>query len=162
MKRILIAFSTLLLVAITSVSCNKNSAKETATNWLTSFYHLDYETAKTLSTEDTKTLLSSLQQFTSMVPDSNKKEMKKIAIKVKDVKETGDTADATYTVSDTPDKDQHIKLIKTNGKWLVQFTKNDQMGEMDDQSGAGAETITSDSTGVATPPSAPMPDSNMH
>ncbi len=114
------------------VSCNKNSPKEVATTWLNSFYHMDCETAKKVSTEDTKSLIATLQQFTSMIPDSMKKEMKKIVVTVKDVKEDGDKATATYTLSNDPGKDQSLPLVKQNGKWLVQFTKNDQMG------GAGA------------------------
>lgn len=161
MKRILTGLSTLLLVTILSVSCNKNSAKNVASTWLTSFYHLDYETAKTVSTEDTKTLLTTLQQFTSMVPDSNKKEMKKIVVDVKDVQEKGDTAVATYTTSDMPGKDQTKTLVKINGKWLVQFSKNDQMNGIGDPADEPDPSAGTDSTGAA-PSGAPMSDTTMH
>ena len=151
MKKIIIAFTTLLLVAVMSVSCNNNSPKDVATTWLTSFYHIDYETAKKVSTEETKTLLSSLQQFTNMLPDSNKKDMKKIVVNVKSVKEDGDKAVATYTTSDSPGKDQTLPLVKQNGKWLVQFSKNDQMdGSGPAENGAGADQPAgSDSSGAA-------------
>jgi Domain of unknown function (DUF4878) len=161
MKKVLVSFSTLLLIAVMSVSCNKNSPKDVASAWLTSFYHLDYETAKKTSTEDTKSLLATLQQFTSMVPDSNKKEMKNITVNVKDVKQVNDTsAVATYTTSDNPGKDQSLNLLKQNGKWLVQFSKNDQMGGAADTTGAATEQPAgADST---TPAGGNPPDSTMH
>ena len=159
MRKFLLSLSGILLAAVMMVSCNKNSAKDVATTWLTSFYHMDYETAKKVSTEDTKNLLSQLQQLTGMISDSSKTEMKKLVVTVKDVKETGDTAAvATYTLSDSPDKSQQIDLVKRSGKWLVQFSKNDQMGGSGgadnnaDQSANGA-----DSTGGAGAPA----DSNM-
>lgn len=143
MKKNLISFSALLLMVLMSVSCtDKNSPKEVANTWLNSFYHLDYETAKKISTEDTKTLLATLQQFTSMVPDSSKKEAKKIVITLKDVKEDGDKAVATYTISNEPGKDQTLPLVKQSGKWLVQWSKGDMMG------GTGGG---SDSTGAEPP-----------
>ena len=158
MKKVLVSFSTLLLVALMSVSCNKNSPKDVASAWLNSFYHLDYETAKKSSTEDTKSLLATLQQFTNMVPDSNKKEMKKITVNVKDVKEDGDKAVATYTTSDNPGKDQSLNLVKQSGKWLVQFSKNDQMGGAADSTGT-EQPMGADST---SPAGGAMPDSSMH
>jgi hypothetical protein len=159
MRKIPVFFASLLLMAVISVSCNKNSAKDVATTWLTSFYHIDYETAKKFSTEDTKNLIATLQQFTNMVPDSTKKEMKKLSINVKDVKEEGDKAIATYTISDNPGKDQTINLVKKDGKWLVQFSKNDQM------SGAGEATPGQEPAAMGDSASAPagsVPDSSMH
>jgi thioredoxin-related protein len=140
MKKFLI--STLLLVGLVSTSCNnKNSPKEVATTWLNSFYHLDYETAKKLSTEDTKNILATLQQFTTMIPDSMKKDTKKVVITIKDLKEDGDKAVATYTTSNDP-KEQSLPLVKQGGKWLVQWSKSDMSGM-----GAGA----ADSTGAEQP-----------
>ena len=58
-------------------ACNKNTPNEVAKTWLTSFYHLDYEAAKKLSTDDTKNFISQLQQFSEVISDSDKKELKK-------------------------------------------------------------------------------------
>ena len=72
--------------------------------------------------------------------------MKKISITVKDVKEDGDKAVATYVMSDMPGKDQTINLVKKDNKWLVQFTKNDEAGAKNTDQTTGV-----DSTGPATP-----------
>ncbi len=160
MKRILLSVSTLLLAAMMLVSCSKNSPKDVATTWLNGFYHMDYEAAKKVSTEDTKNLLSQLQQLSGMVPDSSKKELKKITVNVKDVKEEGDKATATYTTSDNAAKDQQLKLVKQGDKWLVQFSKSDTMGGADggDQQPGGA-----DSTGTGgAPGDANMADTTKH
>lgn len=153
MKKFFVSFFALLLLAVVSMSCNKNSPKQVATTWLTSFYHLDYETPKKMSTEDTKNLLSTLQQFATMVSDSDKKEYKKITVTVKDVKEKGDTAIATYTTSNDPGKDQALQLVKLNGKWLVEFSKNDQVSGAADtlspEQPAGADTTAPSGGGVA-------------
>jgi hypothetical protein len=164
MKKVFLSFSVLLLAAVMMVSCNKNSSKDVASTWLTSFYHMDYDAAKKVSTEDTKNLLSQLQQLTGMISDSSKKEMKNITVTVKDVKETGDSAVATYNTSDAPGKEQHLPMVKKDGKWLVQFTKNDQMSGADN---AADQTppVGGDSTGAApatAPADATMQDSTKH
>ena len=154
MKKVLRCASVLVFAGILLVSCNKNSAKTVATAWLNDFYHLDYDAAKPLSTEDTKTLIEQLQQLGSGLPDSSKSEMKRITVTVKDVKETGDTAIATYVISDNAGKDQNIKLVKVNGKWLVEFSKNDSFNSND----TGPDQASgADSTAPATSPA----DTNM-
>ena len=158
MKKNLVTFSTLLLLAITSISCNKNSPNEVATTWLTSFYHLDYETPKKISTDNTKSLLATLQQFATMVSDSDKKEYKKITVNVKDVKEKGDTAFATYTTSNEPGKDQSLELVKLGGKWLVEFSKNDQVSGAADTMGTEPQVV-GDTT---TSPGSSSPDTSLH
>lgn len=142
MKKILLSFSTLLLASMLLVSCSKNSPKDVANTWLTSFYHMDYEAAKKVSTDDTKALLTQLSALSSMMPDSTKKELKNISVTIKDVKEDGDKATVTYSLSggkDAPKDTPPLKLVKQGGKWLVQFTKQDQMGG-DGGSGGGASS----------------------
>jgi hypothetical protein len=124
MKRILLSVAVLLFAGVVLVSCNKNSARSVATTWLNDFYHADYEGAMPLSTEATKAQMKDFAELAGYVNDSMKKDLKKLAVTVKDVKETGDTAIATYVLADTK-RDQQLMLIKQNGKWLVAFTKND-------------------------------------
>jgi len=130
MRKILLALSTLLVAAMLIVSCNKNSPKEVANIWLTNVYHADYEAAMPYSTETTKKMLAQLAQLSSMINDSSKKELKKINITIKDVKEKGDTSIATYMVSEIA-KEQSLILVKVNGKWLVEFNKEDSFNGAD-------------------------------
>ena len=97
MKKIVYTSLALILVAFMLPGCSKNTPKDVAYNWLTAFNHLDFDAAKKLSTPDTKNLLNSLQVLTENVADSNKKDLKKVSITIKDVKLNGDKAVATYT-----------------------------------------------------------------
>lgn len=154
MKKILVSVLALVLTAAFLISCNKNSPKEVATNWLNCFWHMDYEGAKKLSTDDTKNFIAQLEQFSTVISDSSKKEMKKLVITVKDVKENGDKAVATYVMSDMPGKDQTLNLVKKNDRWLVQFTKNDKAGADMNMDGTGQDstaTMVPDTTYKATP-----------
>lgn len=128
MKKLLSSLIIIALCALTFASCNSNSPKKVAEKWLTNFYHMDYKAAKETSTEKTKSVLDMLEQLGAMLPDSQKQNAKKIQITVKDVKEEGDKATATYTVSDEP-QEKTIGLVKENGKWLVNYTKQDEMDE---------------------------------
>jgi hypothetical protein len=95
MKKVLRSVSVLVIAGILLVSCNKNSSKFVATTWLNDFYHADYEAAIPYSTDLTKKQLDQFSNLASYVTDSNKKELKKLVVTVKDVKEKGDTAIAT-------------------------------------------------------------------
>ena len=130
MKKVLRSVAVLAVSGILLVSCSKNNAKTVATAWLNDFYHADYDGAMPLSTETTKAQLDQFSQLSSYLNDSAKKDLKKIKVTIKDVKEKGDTAIATYTIPDNP-KDQTIMLVKQNGKWLVAFTKNESFNMSD-------------------------------
>src|SRR2546428_7018519 len=100
MKKIARLVPILALAVIVLAICGNNTAKEAAEMWLTAFNHLDMETAKTVSTDDTKRLLSELEQLTKGVTDSNKRDLKKITVTVKNVKVDSNKAVATYITSD--------------------------------------------------------------
>jgi len=137
----------LILTTFILVSCSKNTPKDVAYNWLTDFNHLEFDAAKKLSTADTKNLLASLQQLTEKVADSNKKELKKVTVTIKDVKENGDKAVVTYTSSDNPTREQVLNLVKQGNNWLVQFSKVDLMAEV--PGGSDDAMVGADSTGAA-------------
>ena len=128
MKKVMRSLLVLSLAAFVLTSCNKNTPKDVAYNWLIAFNHFDFDAAKKISTSDTKSLLSSLQEMTEKITDSNKKDRQKVSVTIKDVKENGDKAVVTYTTSDEPNKDLTLNLIKLDSKWLVQFSKIDLMG----------------------------------
>jgi len=152
MKKIFFAFSAILFSAMLLVSCSKNDPKAVAKEWLTDFYHQDYENAKKISTDDTKAMLTTIQSFTGAFPDSIKTKAKSTVITIKDCKIEGDKATVTYVASVEPDKTDDLHLVKQNEKWLVQFSKSEPGN--DKSAGQGA-TLTTD-----TPPAAPAtPDS---
>lgn len=108
--------------------CNSNTPKNVASKWLTSFYHMDYKEAKKYSTVETQRVLEMLESFATAVADSQKKNAEKIKIEIKDVKEDGDRATVNYMVSDD-DQEKSIHLVKTDSKWLVNYSKQDKMEE---------------------------------
>jgi hypothetical protein len=124
MKKVLRSLTVLIVAGILLMGCSKNTPTSVATTWLNSVYHAEYDAAIPLSTDLTKKQIAQLSQLSSYLSDSTKKELKKLTITVKDVKEKGDTATAVYTLSDNK-REQSLMMIKQNGKWLVAFTKND-------------------------------------
>ena len=130
MKKTRFLLSVIVVAALALVSFDKSGPKEVAKIWLTGFYHLDYNAAMKVSTEDTKAMLTQLAALVAIAPDSVKKEAKGIVVTIGDVKEDGDKATVSYTIAQNGNAapSQNIpplKLVKQNGKWLVQFTKND-------------------------------------
>ncbi len=150
MKKVMRSLLVFMLAAFVLTSCSKNTPKDVAYNWLTDFNHFDFDAAKKISTSDTKNLLSSLQQLTDKITDSNKADRKKVTVNIKDVKENGDKAVAIYTTSDEPTKEQTLNLVKQNNNWLVQFSKIDLMGvaPSDDDMDASGDTTGAAAGGV--------------
>lgn len=158
MKKILISLSAVIIAAMMLVSCSKSSPKDVANTWLTSFYHMEYEAAKKVSTEETKTFISGLQSLSGMMSDSMKKDAKEIKIEIKDVKEVDTLATVTYRLTKAGDakdagNDETLKLVKKDGKWLVQFSKNDASEEAAEEEPI-EETPATDSTSTTTDPAA--------
>jgi uncharacterized lipoprotein YehR (DUF1307 family) len=123
MKKAVYTSVVLLVLAVGILGCGKSNPKEVALNWLTSVNHMDFETAKKYSTDDTKRLLSEISELTGNLTDSTKKELKKIVVSIKDVKIDSNTALVTYVTSDNPGKDQTLDLVQKDNQWLVRFTK---------------------------------------
>lgn len=160
MKKYFLSFAAVIVAAITLISCSSNTPKNVAHKFLTSFYQMDFEAAKKVSTEDTKKMLEMFQQLTPMMADSTKQQLKKIKVDIKDVKNEGaDKATVTYITTDNP-KEQTLHLVKQNGKWLAQFSKQDQMTNdapppsdqpMSDTTLPTTEAIPVDTTTAAAP-----------
>lgn len=147
MKKALLSIAAICLLAISITSCSNNSPKASADKFLTSLYHMEYAKAKEVATDDTKKLLDMMEQFSSVLPDSSKQSAKKIKVDIKDVKEEGDKATVTYVTSESPNE-QKLDMIKQNGKWLVQWSKQDGGNDMNDM--PADEPAMDDST--AAPP----------
>lgn len=158
MKKLLSYVSMIVAAAVIMTGCSKNSPKSVASTFLNSYYHLDYEGAKKVSTEETKNTLNMMQQLSAtFFPDSMKKAAKDIKVTIKDVKEEGDKATVIYNTSTVP-TDQTLHMVKEKGKWLVQWTKQDQMNGAD-TTGAEPEPEMADSTAIPEEQAA-VPDSS--
>lgn len=120
-------YAAAMLIVVTGMfSCNKNTPEASAEKFLNGFLHMDFEAAKSVSTEETKKFVSMMQQLSpAMVNDSVKNEAKKIKVKIIDSEIKGDKAVVTFTTSES-NAQQKLHLVKENGNWLVESTKNDQ------------------------------------
>ena len=122
---------------------------------------MDYEAAKSVSTDETKKSLDLYAQFSTMMPDSIKNEAKKIKVVIKDEKIEGDKATVTYTTSEDGNKQERkLDLVKKENKWLVAWNKEDMMGGGNDQEimePSAEETMSMDTT--VAPPADAIPDS---
>jgi len=132
MKKVLLSLAAVLMISLGLVSCNSNSPKASADKFLTGLLHYDYESAKSVSTDETKKMIDLMAQFSAMMPDSIKQASKKVNVDIKDVKEEGDKATVTYTTSEDK-QEKKLNLVKVDGKWLVQYSKMDNMDEPDTQ-----------------------------
>ncbi len=153
MKKIILSVATLFVMAVALVSCGGNSPKANAEKFLKAYYTLDFENAKPVATEDTKKFIDMMSSFTGMMPDSLKVKAKDIKVDIKDVKEEGDNATVKYTMSERPDQEMNLKMVKENGKWMAKMTKEDLANEMGGPQGENqpAEEMPAegDSTGTA-------------
>lgn len=161
MKKILLSLTAVFAMALTLVSCSSNSPKAAAEKWLNSFYHLDYEAAKSVSTEATKQQLDMMGQLMGMMPDSAKEQAKKIKIEIKDVKEEGDKATVTYTMTDEKGTaapgTQTLNMQKENGKWLAAWNKQDQMGGSNGMENTEPVAPPTNDTTIAAPAEGAVP-----
>lgn len=124
MKKVAAGLVSLFVVMFMLAGCGGNGPKTNAEKFLNNVYHLDYAAAKEVSTEWTKKQLEAYEQFLTLMPENARAEAKKIKVDIKDTKVTGDTATVSYTVSTEPNSPKQMKMIKQNGKWLAEFSKN--------------------------------------
>jgi len=153
MKKLLLSLAAVMLFAIGMTSCNSDSPKGSADKFLTGLLHYDYEAAKSVSTEETKKMVDLMAQFSAMMPDSIKQAAKKVKVNIKDAKEEGDKATVTYTTSDDP-QEKKLNLVKQGGKWLVQYSKMDEMEEgenLDAGEPSSMDAVPTDSVETAPP-----------
>ncbi len=160
MKKGIIFLSLLVLAVVSLTSCSKNTPEAVAKDWLTAFYHQDYDVAKKLSTEETKAMLVTIQGFSGSLADSTKQKAKQVTINIKSVKTEGDKATVTFTASNAPNQEEPpLKLVKQSDKWLVQFTKSDfKPTDSGEPAANGGATITVD---APTTPAAPADSTTM-
>ena len=134
MKKLLLSLIAFSFLSFGVMSCgSKSNPKDVAQNFLSSLTKMDYEGAKKYGTPDTGKMLDMLASFSSMMEDSIKNKAKDVKVAIKDVKEEGDKATVTYTNTDK-EGDQTLNLVKQDGKWLVNMSKEDSMNGAADNS----------------------------
>jgi PDZ domain-containing secreted protein len=152
MKKIILSITAFVLIAFTIASCgSKNDPKEVALNYLNALKSLDYEGAKKFSTPESGKILDMLSSFSSMMTDSMKEQAKKIKIEIKEAKEDGDKCTVKFVSSDKPEAEEVLKMVKKDGKWLVNMDKNDMQGPSGGIEESGAPPVGGDSTMVEEP-----------
>ena len=117
------------LAVISLNSCNRNSAKNAAQEYLNHLYKMEYEEAKAMATQETKNLLELREQLATInATDSDRVAASDVTVEIKNVQEQDERATVVYTVSGDP-REHKMKMVKKDGKWLADMTKTDAMEE---------------------------------
>lgn len=129
MKQFVLSLAAFAFVAFTLVSCgSKSDPKDVALNYLNALKKMDYDAAKKYGTPETGKMLDMLASFSGMVPDSVKNKAKDVKVSIKEAKEEGDKCVVTFSSDDKPEATETLNLVKKDGKWLVNMTKDDMGG----------------------------------
>jgi uncharacterized protein YceK len=146
MKKVIVSLALVAMAAFVFVGCgSKSDPKEVANNYLSALTKMDYVTAKKYCTEKNIEMLDMMASFTGAIPDSMKNKTKESKITITNVKEEGDNATVTFTTSDKPG-DNTLKMVKKDGKWLANQSKEDNMsGQKIDAPAPTEETVPMDS-----------------
>jgi hypothetical protein len=156
MKKVVFSVASVLLLGLLLAGCDSGGPKDNAEKFLTAFFHMDFTAAKDVSTEESKKQLDFLEGL-NFTP-SRKEVAKKIKVTVKDPKIVGDsTATVEYFITDDPSP-KTLRMVKLNGKWLVQWSKLDLIKLS--KSSVMSGTITPDSL-IGTPTAPPMDSMNL-
>ncbi|MEZ5017323.1 MAG: DUF4878 domain-containing protein [Flavipsychrobacter sp.] len=123
-----------LLVITTFIfsSCNKGEPQVVAEKFLTNFYQMNYAEAKTVATDKAKDILVIVEKISNNLQDSTDVDYKNIKVDIVKVEEEKDKAVVTYTLSNDP-TERHLNMVKENGEWLANLTKEDNMQEIQEE-----------------------------
>lgn len=130
MKQIL-SFLSLVLVALTFVSCNSNSPEAVVQEYVADLQTGKYEEAIDLFYFKKNLTDADKQQYVSMMKDKWGKEIEKkggitgVEITNVSVAEDGNSANVKYILKygDGTSKDQDSKLLKVDDKWKMESGK---------------------------------------
>ncbi|RYZ33517.1 MAG: DUF4878 domain-containing protein [Sphingobacteriales bacterium] len=118
MKKMLLCLVLTLAGTLTLTGCDSDSPKATAEKFLTALYHYDFETAKEVSTDETKKMIETIAQFSNGITDSMRMDAKKLKVKILDTKVNGDTAVVKYETTEDPGE-KSVTLVQQEHKWMV-------------------------------------------
>lgn len=131
------------------MACGKgNTPKAVADNFLKAWSKADFEEAKKYGTDDSKKLLDMMNSFKTMVEDTSfKRDMNYEIVREK---VEGDNATVFYK-EEGSNVESHLPLVKVNGEWKVNVSKESINGaEGDGTIDIGAtntDTTSIDTTG---------------
>lgn len=170
MKKVLLSVAALCLIAVTLMSCGGGSPKAAAEKFLNGLYHMDFEAAKSVATEETKKQVDNYASLMNMGGDKAKTEAQKIKVDVKEPKVDGEKATVEYTLTGTGNDDNvphTLRMVKQNGKWLAEWSKNDMFGGGNEGMDAApmtpeGEPMPEDTTGMMAPPADGTVDTTIH
>jgi hypothetical protein len=112
------------MLVLILTACSPESPKSVANNFLSAAAEMDYEKAKKYATPSTGKLLDMLAGAEAYTPDSVKKKMMSNFTIVDEYSRTDSTSIVLYHLKNS-DSDQILNLVKRNGKWLVNISKEE-------------------------------------
>ena len=106
-------------IATAVTSCKKTGPESTAKDFVMALDSKDYDKAKSLGTEDTKSMVDLIKSLAGMTPATDKHaKIDKIDCKI-----NGDKGVCTYCCTAEGQEDK-VELVLKDGKWLVDMKKN--------------------------------------
>lgn len=121
----LVSLMLVVLAVVAITSCKKSEGPEAvAEKFLQHLNKKEYAEAKVLGTEATGQFLDMMKSLAEM--GGQPEESKEVKIENLKAEVDGDSAVVSYTIDG---KDEKLPMVKQDGKWLVNMSKEDQMGE---------------------------------
>ena len=127
------------LYAQNAKKLNMKKPEIVALTFMQRFVQFEFESAKDLTTEDSKQLFAFIEMaLSSMGEDEMKTAKEEAKVKVKNLnkatcKINKDEATCTFCCDENkqPISDSELKLKKVNGKWYVHMSKEDMMNDQE-------------------------------
>src|SRR5258705_8512630 len=113
-----------VVMTLIIAACSPENPKSVANKFLSAAAEMNYEEAKKDATPSTGKLLDMLAGAEAYTPDSIKKKLMANFMIVDEYSRTDSTSIVLYHVKNS-DTDQVLNLVKRNGKWLVNISKEE-------------------------------------
>lgn len=104
--------------------CSKENPKYVAQKFLSASARMEYDEAKKYATPATAKLLDMLSAASDLTPDSVKQRMEASFEIVKEYKRNDTLSIVLYHMKNS-DTDQTLNVVKREGKWLVNVSKEE-------------------------------------
>ena len=120
----LLRLNTFFWVIIVFAACSPENPKSVANKFLRAAAEMNYQEAKKYATPSTGKLLDMLAGAEAYTPDSVKKKMMANFTIVDEYSRTDTTSIVLYHLKNSA-TDQILNLVKRDGKWLVNISKEE-------------------------------------